>query len=115
MAKRDKIDIIAMDFPYCIKHTKGNRYILLNKIYKPLGATEWIDDYDTHESVFTAHITKQQAKKLSYNHSDDTEWIYLYNKLSQVTYDKEQWNEYCDKLRLVSKISGQFKFCVMFS
>ena len=92
--------LIFTHFPYCIKHIKDNRYIILNKDYKPLGETEWVDDYDAHPSVFKAKITPELASRLSYNHSNDVEWIYLYNTREQALGD----DNYYKKLKIISKI-----------
>jgi hypothetical protein len=73
---------------------------LLNKAYKPLGETKWIDDYDTHPSVFRAKITPKLASALSYKHSNDVEWIYLYDTRTQALED----DTYFKKLKIISKI-----------
>jgi len=40
--------------PYCLKELKNGYWILLNRLYKPIGVTDgWKHvDYETHESKF---------------------------------------------------------------
>ena len=97
--------IVYTHLPYCIRHLGGDRYILLNRNYKPLGQTSLKNvDYDSHFSVVRMRITKKQAIQLSYNQSDDIENICLYKSTPDVLSDIQEFDSYFNRLKILAKL-----------
>ncbi|GGX33146.1 hypothetical protein GCM10007242_45290 [Pigmentiphaga litoralis] len=68
-------------FPYCLKRLDDGRFIVLNRLYKPIG--EQSRDhvvYETHSTVTEMKITPAIARKLSWSGNGMTEegFIMLY-------------------------------------
>lgn len=101
------MELIFTHFPYCVKHLEGDQYIILNRDYKPLGTTDWVEDYATHPSVTTLKITKKQATKLSYRNSDDLEIIYLFEDTPKLLGDRKLFAEYLSRLEILARIKSK--------
>lgn len=97
-------ELIFTHFPYCIKHLGNNKYIVLNRDYKPLGITDWVEDYATHPSVATLKITRKQAAQMSYNNSDNLESIFLFDKTTDLLENKKLFSEYLNRLEILAHI-----------
>ena len=83
--------------PYCIMHVVGNRYIVLNRLYKPIGNEDniWID----YEKFPHVKITKAKWVKISKLFREEEEVcnrVYLYKDEEKLTSKK-----YIEKLKLV--------------
>lgn len=65
--------------PYCIKRLEDGRYIVLNRLHKPLGVSSsaWVV-YEEHPSAAAMKITPSKAKRMSCRESDDVSVIHLY-------------------------------------
>lgn len=98
-----KKELLYTHFPYCIQHLDSDRYIILNRDYKPLG-TETFVDYASHSSVIKINMTKRRAEKLSYNHSDNTECIYLFENTRGTLLSGKNFSEYLARLAELAKI-----------
>ncbi|MDE6250680.1 MAG: hypothetical protein K2M34_03540 [Alphaproteobacteria bacterium] len=99
-----KKELIYTHFPYCMKHLGNHNYIILNRNYKPLGTTDWIEDYASHPSVRQIRLTQKQAKQLSYKGSDDVECVYFFDETPNVLTDKKALSDYLNRLGLLAKL-----------
>jgi hypothetical protein len=92
-------------FPYCIQHLGGDKYIILNRNYKPLGQTSFdYVDYEKHPSVIHMKITKKQATKLSYDGLIKSDYIYFYDNSDKVLRNPQTFNDYIVRLKLLATI-----------
>lgn len=98
-------------FPYCIRHLEGDRYIILNRNYKPLGQTsfEYVD-YNKHPSVVHLKITEKQAEKLSYDGLIKSDYIYFYDDKEQILSNPTAFNNYMSKVKLLVKKTPKLVF-----
>ena len=73
-----KEDVRRIYMPYCIQKVEDGRYVILNRIYKPLGiaSRDWVE-YRPH--AVRLKLTPAKAKKLSHEGSEDLDAIFLYN------------------------------------
>lgn len=91
--------------PFCIKRLPDGRYIVLNRRSKPLGIRGHVHvDYETHPSAARITITKDDARKMSHDGSDDLETIYLYDGPSTPTIDEETLHGYMDRLNVFMQL-----------
>lgn len=97
----------ALYFPYCIRQRKDGAWLILNRNYKPIGATtsDWVD-YDAHPAeACIAKITPQQAQKISYGGPPEYgDTIYLYSDGCVPTDSKKNMDSYLARLALVMKL-----------
>jgi len=93
-------------FPYCIKRLPDGRYILLNRLYKPLGVVsrEWVV-YEEHPSAAAMNITPAMARKLSWEESENVDFIFLYNDGCIPTRGAEHMKAYLDRVAVLMKIT----------
>lgn len=98
-----KKELMYTHFPYCIQHLDKDRYIILNRDYKPLG-TEAFSDYVSHSSVIRINMTKKRAVKLSHNHSDNIERVYLFENTPGTLSDRKKFSEYMARLAELAKM-----------
>ena len=93
-------------FPYCIQHLGGDKYIILNRNYKPLGQTsfEYVD-YNKAPSVVCLKITEKQAKKLSYDGLIKSDCIYFYDNSDTVLRNPQAFNDYVARLKLLTTMT----------
>lgn len=96
--------------PYCLIRVEEHRYVVVNRLYKPLGISqmEWVD-YGLHAVTFSG-LGPAKAKKLSWSASDDLERIYLYNDGCIPTDDPKHWDAYQKRLALLAalKVSSDY-------
>ncbi len=91
--------------PYCIKRLHDGRYVVLNRRSKPLGIRGHDHvSYEDHPSAARITITKEDARKMSHNGSDDLETIYLYHGPTTPTKDEENLHGYMDRLNVFMKL-----------
>jgi len=101
---KDSVRRIYM--PYCMQRLGDGRYIVLNRLYKPLGivSRNWIT-YEEHPTALQVRgMTPALAQKLSWKGSDSVECIYLYNDGCVPTDSAENWHAYSERLRLLSSL-----------
>ena len=98
-------------FPYCIQHLCGDRYIILNRNYKPLGQTsfEYVD-YDKDPSVVRMKITTKQAEKLSYKGKVESDTIWLYDNIYNTFRNPQVFNDYVARLKLLATMTPKNVF-----
>lgn len=96
--------------PYCLQRLKDGRYIVLNRLYKPLGVAsrDWVD-YESHPSAMQiSGLTATRIPKLSWKGESDAECIYLYNDGCIPTDSAEHWDAYSKRLKLLAELkTGQ--------
>ncbi len=98
-------------FPYCIQHLCGDRYIILNRNYKPLGQTsfEYVD-YNKDPSVVRMKITTKQAEKLSYKGKVESDTIWLYDNIYNTFRNPQAFNDYVARLKLLATMTPKNVF-----
>jgi hypothetical protein len=90
--------------PYCIKSIGDGRYIVLNRLYKPLGHIgEWVN-YATHPSAVTINIPPAAAQSMSWNGSTGIDAIYLYSDDVIPTASAENWHLYAERLHYLAHL-----------
>jgi hypothetical protein len=73
-------DFRVLCLPYCLKRLEDGRYVALNRRYKPLGFTTQAHvEYEAYPIALRLRMTPQRAAALSWQGSDDTAMIHLYN------------------------------------
>lgn len=98
-------NIFCTHLPYCIMHIDTDRYIILNRNYKPLGQTSFdYVDYRKHPSVIHMKITEKQAIKLSYDGFIKSDCIYFYDNSDTVLRNTQAFNDYIARLKLLATI-----------
>ena len=95
--------IIAL--PYCLKRMDDGTYIILNRLYKPLGFDTM--KYLNYEDYPICHrikgINKKTASTLSFCNSDNTDMIYLYGGGCVPTDSSENMRKYLEKIERLAK------------
>ena len=103
-------DFRSMFFPYCLKKQDDGRYVVLNREYKPVGLIPQgsirYSDYPVHVEIKGIHAAT--ARKLSWNGSEDTDQIYLYNDGCNPVKDKTYMAAYLKKLEILGKKKIEF-------
>lgn len=90
--------------PYCIKKNEDGAYIVLNREYKPLGFSDGRHvNYEDYPIAVKYKISKVTAKKISYDGSENTDRIYLYNDGCLPERSKKNMDSYLEKLRILAK------------
>ncbi len=92
--------------PYCLQRLADGRYIVLNRLYKPLGiaSREWIE-YETHPSALPIKgITAKKAIELSHKGSDDLNKIFLYADACLPTSSAQHWDAFSKRLKLLAEL-----------
>ena len=99
-------DYRAVYMPYCLRKRKGDRYVVLNREYKPLGfkTSDWINYDDYPVCVNIKGINPASAKKLSCSGSEDTDDIFLYSDGCNPVNDEGYMTAYLEKLKLLAKM-----------
>jgi len=105
---RDNIimdDFRTVALPYCLKKMEDGTYIILNRKYKPIGfnSQEHViyEDYPIHHKI--KGINRKTATSLSWNNSDNTDTIFLYNDGCVPTHSTENMSNYLNKLKALAK------------
>jgi hypothetical protein len=96
--------------PYCLDRQEDGRYAVLNRRYKPVGTTtdrrNWVDYGDPH-LVKLSGLTPAACRALSFNGSEDTSRIYLYNDGCVPTDSAEAWEAYCRRLQRLAQLKAE--------
>ncbi len=100
-------DFRATFLPYCIKKQIDGRYAILNRRYKPIGfnTTSHINYGDYPILVNIEGLTSAIIKKLSWEGSEDTECIYLYNDGTNPIVNTENMTSYMKRLAILAKLT----------
>lgn len=96
----------ATFLPYCLlKHDSGG-YVVLNRHYKPLGfsTSEHVIYEDYPIEVKFLKLSKQTARRLSWENSDSIENIFLYHDGTVPTSSEQNMQSYLEKLKILAKL-----------
>jgi hypothetical protein len=98
--------------PYCLQQVSEDRWVILNRKYKPVGMTtsDWVD-YEAH--AVPLKLTAARIARLSWEGSDRyvpcrtsengrTKAIYLYNY--SPTQTPAEWRAYQKRLETLAKL-----------
>ena len=99
-------DCRFIHLPYCIKKLPSGKHVVLNRRYKPLGfqTTEHFD-YEAYPiTIKFKRLTGKTAAKLSYEGSENTDFIYLYNDGCVPTASAEYMRQYLERLGILAKL-----------
>jgi hypothetical protein len=97
-------DFRGLYLPYCLVKQDDGRYIILNRIYKPLGVfSQERVDYGSYPIRFKIH--KKLIIKLSIDGKSDTDSIYLYNDGTNPVRGKKYMGNYLAKVAILAKFS----------
>jgi hypothetical protein len=99
-------DFRRVFLPYCLQKLKDGRYIVLNRLYKPLGvaSSAWVS-YEEHASVFKLlGMTAKKAAAMSHRGLDDVECIHFYADASIPTDSPEKMAAYAQRLRVLAAL-----------
>lgn len=95
--------------PYCLERLADGSYIVLNRLYKPLGVagTSWVD-YESAPGRFKFKRALSAAQIGALAHDGDTsaERIYLYNDGSVPTDSAAAWAAYSARLQRLAGYKG---------
>lgn len=88
--------------PYCLEEVSPDRYVVLNRGYKPLGIVteKWVD-YNLY--AVQIKITANIAKSLSIHGDANTRKIYLYDDATVPTSGAKNMKKYLEILEKLSK------------
>ena len=95
--------------PYCLEQLEDGRYILLNRFYKPLGfnpkdgASVRYEDFE--DCCHRIKLSKKKAKAISYDNSEDTTRVYLYNDASKPYSSSKNTKDYFSRLQILAKLN----------
>lgn len=104
-----KNTLLTIHLPYCLQRLSDGRYILLNRLYKPLGISskDWVD-YETHPSAFRPKgINSAVAQKLSWEESPALDALWLYKDGSKPTLSAEHWAAYSARLQVLASLQQE--------
>lgn len=97
---------IRIYYPYCIQKIYGDKFIVLNREYKPLG---FFPDYHwdastTEHSIKMNKKTIDRLKKISVNYDSKRGIYYLYKSAGKLLKETDKMDEYLNKLKSISAI-----------
>jgi hypothetical protein len=93
-------------WPYCIEQLAAGRYVLLNRLYKPLGiaSSTFIRDYSPWS--FKLSITEADAQEMSWEGNDDVSRVYFYHDGTIPTDSRQKLAAYEARLTRLASIGG---------
>lgn len=96
----------SLFLPYCIQQIEKNKYVVLNREYKPLGfKTTQIVKYEDYPIVVEIKgLTKSKIAKISHNGSEDKRNIYLYDDGCVPTSTVDNMKKYLERLAILAKL-----------
>ena len=99
-------DFRSVYLPYCLKKQEDGTYLVLNREHNPVGfnTKDHIVCEEYPVSSRLMGIGAATAKKLSYDESESTECIYLYNDRCVPTHSSENMNAYLRKIKILAKL-----------
>lgn len=99
-------DFRSVFMPYCLKKQSNGKYAVLNREYKPVGffTTKHIKYDDFPVLVELSGIGPATAAKLSWNNSENTDEIFLYNDGCNPNNSDNDMKNYLEKLKTLAKL-----------
>lgn len=99
----------SLFLPYCIQQIEENKYVVLNREYKPLGfKTNKIVKYEDYPIVVEIKgLTKSIISKISHNGNEDVGNIYLYDDGCVPTASQKNMEKYLERLAILAKLKTQ--------
>ena len=83
--------------PYCLEKIENNKYVVLNRAYKPLGLlTNERVDYDLY--AVKIRMTAEMAKSLSFSQNTDVDKVYLYDDSCVPTSGSGHMTKYLERV-----------------
>lgn len=104
MTKPSEEQFRRIYLPYCIERV-GDRYVVLNRLYKPLGIRDRANvDYEPH-AVGMPDLDANIAATLSWDGSRSTDKLWLYSDQCIPTESPEHWDSYQKRLATLARLS----------
>ncbi|NNM70195.1 MAG: hypothetical protein HKM00_09590 [Gallionella sp.] len=99
-------DFRATYLPYCLIQQADGRYAVVNRRYKPLGylTGEWVEYADKPILCHLAGLDPATTRKLSWNGSENTDRVYLYNDGCVPTASDKNMNDYLGRVAILAKL-----------
>jgi hypothetical protein len=99
-------DFRATYLPYCLIRQNDGRYAVTNRRYKPVGltTTQHVEYQQYPVLAFIKKMGTSTIKKLSWNASEDSERIYLYNDGCNPVNSAKDMHVYLDRLAILAKL-----------
>lgn len=97
--------------PYVVSRVDDHRYIVLNRIYKPLGISsrDWVDYGQEPKAAEMHGLTPSKVVALSIWGDSDIDDIYLYDDHSIPDSSEDAWNAYTMRLLILAKLQIRLK------
>lgn len=93
-------------FVYCVMRVEGNRYVLLNRRYKPIGynGDDYVD-YDEY-AVKLKGLTQKKANTIENRGYANLDAIYLYDDGCVPTNSKANMDSYLKRLAILMELTA---------
>lgn len=94
--------------PYCIDRQPDGRYVVLNRMYKPLGfrTRDWVDYENYPISIKLRGLGPAVAAKISARGDSSLDRIYLYHDGCIPTASPKDWEAYQKRLAILAKLTA---------
>ncbi len=99
-------DLRRVFLPYCLQQLADGRYIILNRLYKPLGiaTSEWVTYADHPSACFIQGLTAKEAALISHRGLPGLDSMHLYGDGSIPTDSKENMEKYSQRLAVLASL-----------
>ncbi|MFZ3180507.1 MAG: hypothetical protein WA156_09925, partial [Methylocystis silviterrae] len=96
----------AIHLPYCLEKVDGEKYVVLNRDYKPIGfkTDNFVTYNDYPIAISIKSLTPAVAAKISWEGSSSIERIYLYNDASVPILNATNMTNYIERLKVLAKL-----------
>ena len=111
--KRMNEDYNRICMPYCIRKVGEDKYIPLNRLYKPLEISDRDYPEELTNSISNAHtvkITPALAKKISWENRENIDDIFLYRDDCRPWDSKTHMKKYMERLDVLDSIGMRLFF-----
>jgi hypothetical protein len=100
-------DFRQVFLPYCLNRIEGNKYVVLNRRYHPVGflARDGEGLEKLPVEVELPEMTPELAASLSWKRDPSMDKIYLYNDGSSPKKDAEMLLMYVERLKLMMRLT----------
>lgn len=106
-------DFIRINLPYGIEKNEKGEWTAFNREYQPLSSNNYTGG--SGEFIYTKYLTVSEklllkvAKESNFERNDKKEIIkiWLYNDSTNPASNPEHWNEYTEKLKLLSQFKTE--------
>lgn len=110
-------NFLRINFPYGIELNKSGKWFAFNRQYKPLGwnTNEHIKYEDYPIATKFNGLTERflnQLGKVSRNDDGDIVRVFLYNDATDPSKGGVHWDNYAEKLKMLSKIKVPYKHLI---